>query len=87
MPGNKTPDQMIADIYVVLLGIPGTDEKGVVGEIKDINKHLRELNGTVANNTKRYSECSSSVKWIRLIICGIVLVLIGIISSLVVMNG
>ena len=48
---QKTTDDMIKDLYVVILGVPGTDDKGMAKLVNDIEKHLRELNGVVRTNT------------------------------------
>ena len=33
-------DRKIQETHQALLGIPGTADKGLVGEVKEINKHL-----------------------------------------------
>ena len=48
---DKTPEQMIQELYTVILGIPGTQEKGMAKKIDDVEEHLRELNGSVKTNT------------------------------------
>ena len=47
----KTLEQMIRELYVVILGVPGTDEKGMAGDITEIKEHLSQLNGAVKTNT------------------------------------
>ncbi len=47
----KTTDEMIKDLYIVMLGVPGTDEKGMAGDVRDMNKELKLLNGAVKTNT------------------------------------
>ncbi len=47
----KTPEQMIAELYTVILGVPLTSEKGMAQKVNDIESHLKELNGSVASNT------------------------------------
>jgi len=48
---QKTPEQMIQELYTVTLGVPNTSDKGMAQDLKDIEKHLRELNGSVKTNT------------------------------------
>ena len=48
---SKTPEQMIQELYTVILGVPNTDEVGMAGRCKRIEAHLAELNGDVKRNT------------------------------------
>lgn len=48
---TKTPEQMIAELYTVILGVPNTADRGMAKQVEDIEKHLRQLNGDVARNT------------------------------------
>ena len=48
---DKSPEQMIQELYTAVLGVPGTEDKGMAKQISDIEEHLRELNGDVKTNT------------------------------------
>ncbi len=48
---TKTTDDMIKELYTVVLGVPATGEKGMAKLVYDIDKRLRELNGAVKTNT------------------------------------
>jgi len=49
---DHTPEpQKVDQILTVLVGLPGTQETGLVGDVKDIVKHLERLNGQVKTNT------------------------------------
>jgi len=48
---EKTTDQMVRELYTVILGVNNTDEKGMVYTVKKIERHLNALNGTVKSNT------------------------------------
>ena len=48
---QKTSDDMIRELYTVVLGVPATGEKGMAQLVYDIEKHLVELNGAVRTNT------------------------------------
>jgi len=50
-PAGKTNKELLQTVYTTLLGIPGTEETGVVGDLKDIKSHLADLNGAVRTNT------------------------------------
>ena len=41
----------ITEIHTVLLGVAGTKDSGVVGNLRRIEKQLDTLNGTVNTNT------------------------------------
>lgn len=72
---NKTLEQMVQELYTVLLGIPGTSEKGACQKIDDIEKHLAEINGKVSSNTAwRKALC-----WV----VGFMLTFVGIIAGMV----
>ena len=47
---EKTKEQ-IQQIFTVLLGVPNTDDKGMAGLCRKMEKHLAELNGKVNTNT------------------------------------
>ena len=42
--GDKTQAVKIQEIYTALLGVPDTDNRGIAGDIRDINKRLAVLN-------------------------------------------
>ena len=48
---DKTDHEMIREIWQGLYGVPETDERGCVGEIREINEHLKVLNGEVKSNS------------------------------------
>ena len=48
---EKTSEQMIRELYTVILGVPNTQDKGMAKQVADIEKHLRELNEQVTSNT------------------------------------
>jgi len=66
----------VTRLETVVIGIPDTDDRGMAGEIKEINKHLAELNGQVKINTifRRIGT------WVS---CAIFLALLGIVVRLV----
>ena len=47
----KSTEDMIKELYTVVLGVPATGEKGMAKLVYDIDQHLRELNGSVKTNT------------------------------------
>lgn len=48
---TKTTEQLIQELHTVILGVPGTDDKGMAGRCRDMELHLRQLNGDVKTNT------------------------------------
>ena len=48
---EKTNEEKITEIHTVLLGVPGTKDNGVVGNLKRMGKQLDILNGAVKTNT------------------------------------
>lgn len=50
MAGKSNKD-LITEIHTVLLGVPGTEDNGVVGHLKQIETQLDNLNGAVKTNT------------------------------------
>ena len=48
---NKTLAEMIGELYAVTIGVPGSDDRGIVGDVRQIKKDLKELNGAVKTNT------------------------------------
>lgn len=48
---EKSTDDMIKELYTVVLGVPATGEKGMAQLVYDIEKHMNEMNGKVKINT------------------------------------
>lgn len=48
---SKSNKDLITEIHTVLLGVPGTKDGGVVGNLRRIEKQLNTLNGAVNTNT------------------------------------
>ena len=78
----KTPEEMIGELYTVILGVPGTEEGGMAERSKkmaerceSIESHLKQLNGKVqANTTWRRAMC-----WVMgIITTGVVAYLIAL---------
>jgi len=44
-------DEVLIELRTAVLGIKGTAEKGMAGDVRDIKIHLERLNGSVAKNT------------------------------------
>ena len=41
--GKLTQEKMIQELYTTLLGVKGTDEKGLVGDVKEAFKEIKSL--------------------------------------------
>ncbi len=65
MPNNdeilQETHDMVRDLKVVLLGIPGTEDKGIAGEIKDINDHLKTQNSTLIKHSISIEKINTTV--------------------------
>lgn len=48
---DKSTDDMIKEVWTVLLGVPGTEEGGMAQDVKDTAKELKKINGKVTTNT------------------------------------
>lgn len=48
---KKTLAEMIAELHTVTMGVPDTEETGIVGDVKEIKLELRQINGCVKTNT------------------------------------
>lgn len=49
---KKTQGQMIQETHQGMFGVPGTDDKGLVGDVRGIRKDIGEQNGRVRRNSK-----------------------------------
>lgn len=49
---EKTQKQMIQETHQGMFGVEGTDDKGLVGDVKDIKSEIKEQNGRVRKNSK-----------------------------------
>jgi len=43
--GGQTQEEMVRDLHVMLLGIKDSEDKGLVGDIKDMKKDIKAING------------------------------------------
>lgn len=48
---NDQDRKLLTELKTVLVGMDGTDDKGMAGDLKDIKVHLEILNGSVKANT------------------------------------
>lgn len=46
-------DRLTQETHQAVVGIPGTDDKGLVGDFKDMKDDIRRLNGKVRRNEVR----------------------------------
>ena len=44
-------DELLIQLRTAILGIDGSDDRGMVGDVKGIEKHLVKLNENVGKNT------------------------------------
>jgi len=44
-------DELLIELKTAMVGLKDTDEKGMVGDIKDIKDTIRKQNGRIRNNT------------------------------------
>ena len=52
MPLNPSErDELLIELKTAVVGLKDTDEKGIVGDIKDIKDALKKQNGRVRKNT------------------------------------
>jgi len=49
---EKTQKRLIQETHQGMFGVPGTDDKGLVGDVKGIKMDIREQNGRVRKNSK-----------------------------------
>ena len=49
----KPQGQLIREIWQGVYGIPGTQEKGLAGDVKEIKDHLSEQNSKINKNTNK----------------------------------
>ncbi|KKK81628.1 hypothetical protein LCGC14_2811540 [marine sediment metagenome] len=48
---SKTSKQLLAEIHTVLLGIPGSDDKGLVGVVGELATQVQGMSRAVQVNT------------------------------------
>lgn len=46
-------DKLAQETHQALLGIKGTDDNGLVGDVKEMKSEMKKLNGKVQGNTIR----------------------------------
>ena len=50
---DQERDALARETHQALLGIPGTDEKGLVGDVKELTERIASQNGKVRGNEVR----------------------------------
>lgn len=62
---EKTQKKMIQEVHQGLFGVEGTDDKGMIGDFKGLEKHVRErgqnVNGEFAVVHNRITKLSTKV--------------------------
>lgn len=76
---DKTSEQMIRELYTVLLGVPGTEDKGLCEDVREIKNQLQQMNGNVRSNTA----WRKAICWIL----GFLVPMIGVIAGIVFSHG
>lgn len=71
---QKTHDTVV-ELKIVLLGVKGTEDKGMAGTISDIGDHLATLNTRTGDNEVDIAKNSNSINWMRWIGAGLFTVL------------
>ena len=49
--GEKTQGEKINEIWQGLFGVPESDDRDLVGDVKDLTKHVKKQNGRISKNT------------------------------------
>ena len=47
----KDRDELMIELRTAMLGVKGTEDNGMAGDMKEIKKRLDKLNGSVQKNT------------------------------------
>jgi len=78
----KTSDQMIQELYTVILGVPDTADRGMAQQTRDIEAHLRLLNSQVSKNE---TQTTKNTTWRKAMLwaIGVIGTGLGIIAGIV----
>lgn len=53
MTEAKTPEQLHLEVHQAVLGIPGTEDRGIVGDVKEIKEAVRAQNHRLRKNENK----------------------------------
>ena len=71
----ETPDDMVRMLYQVIIGLPdNSQDNGMIGDVKEILKHLETLNGQVHTNTT-FRKIGTFIS------CSIVIAMLGLLAK------
>jgi len=70
-------DKLIQEVHQGLFGVKGTEDDGIVGEIKGINKHLLTQNTNILKNAVTSTENKKSISLQWKIFGGVFLLIVG----------
>ena len=54
-------EQKVNEMHTVMLGVPGTEEKGLAGDLKELVIQVKGINGSVKKNTSWRELCQWAV--------------------------
>lgn len=73
---NKSEKQLLTEIHTILLGVPGTDEKGVVGKLRELSEQTQGISRAVQTNTT----WRKAFAWV----IGVIITAVGIMAGIIV---
>lgn len=50
---DKTQKELTRELHQGVYGVPDTDDRGLVGDVKEVLKLIKEQNGKISKNTHR----------------------------------
>lgn len=57
----KPAKELTKEVHQGLFGIAGTEDTGLIGDVKEIKKTLKDLNGSIRDNTLRSKQNSATL--------------------------
>jgi len=58
-------DKLTQETHQALLGIPGTADKGLVGDVRELKGDLKHMNGRVGDVVEQTDKNTNDIKWIK----------------------
>lgn len=81
---NKGENKVLDKLAQAVIGMPDNpDDNGMVGDIKEIEKHLKELNGSVSRNVSTISKLESTAHMLKWSVGGLMLLIIAVIGCVI----
>jgi len=79
---DEERDKLLFEVHQGFFGVPDSDDRGLVGDVKKMNEHLKEQNASILKSTIQGQSNKTAISYMKWIVGGLVVIIITIVSVL-----